>query len=426
LIETVVDLERWVVKNKVHGGLAYRFGQIEAREWETIYEMTADGVPANYSNAESVREAVAQNYLRTHTVAGSLMWIIDNAWTAIGRVKVEDATKRSSSTHPMDRAGAAPDGIIDQNDISETSDGIFRTGQALSIRFSGIPRMSLYNDLEMEQIQNSIQENRQSNSAGEVFARQTDGAYYRGTETFGLRWWPNDILRLSAHYRFRRENGDLDDEFETDPATTGAKSAFVDGTREVLNEVATRLQIRVNDWLEPALRYQLRKQDFGVRYEANPLLLESTALSHIYTFDLPLHPTDALTLTPSLQFQQSETRTPAVEASPMNFPVFEADVWTLMLGADYALNPETALTSSFQVQQAGNFNYDAYALNAMVPYGSDYEQWQITLGVRWTGWKKGVTIEPRYGFYHYDPEDMVEFGDYDAHVAWLGVKIDWA
>lgn len=426
VMETTVGLERWLIKDKLHGAARYRYGQIETDEWESIFEMTADGVPANFSNAENVREAVAENYLRTHTGVASLVWTINNAWTAIGRFKIEEATKRGASTHPMDRAGAAPDGVIDQNDISETSDGILRTGEALSLRFSGIPRVSLYNDLELEQVENSMQENRQSNSAGEVFARQTDGFYYRGTETFGLNWWPNDRVKLNAHYRFRRENGDLDDVFETDPASTGAKSAFVDRTTEVLNEVASRLSVKWCDGFEPGLRYQLRKQDLGLRFEADPLELESTSLSHIYTFDVALQPTAALTLVPGLQFQEAQTRTPAVETGPTSFPAFNSDVWTAMLGASYAVNADTAITGSFQYQQADNFNFDAYQYNGQVPYGSDYDQWDVTVGVRWTGWKKGVSLEPRYGYYHYDAEDLVEFGEYDAHVAWLSVKIDWA
>src|SRR3989338_8599775 len=136
-IESVLEAERWIIKDKLYATAGYRFGQIEASEVENIYEMTRDSVPFNFSaNAEQVREATASNQYKTNTAVASFLFQFWKNIAATVKLKAEDIERDSFSYYPKDKSPqpAAPNGVIDQLDWSNVEDDMYRFGEALSLR----------------------------------------------------------------------------------------------------------------------------------------------------------------------------------------------------------------------------------------------------------------------------------------------------
>ena len=57
--------------------------------------------------------------------------------------------------------------------------------------------------------------------------------------------------------------------------------------------------------------------------------------------------------------------------------------------------------NSIVFSRADNFN-DDYTTDGL-PLGADFNKYDITLGLRWEP-KEDITVEPRYGFFHYNSD----------------------
>lgn len=422
VIATTFELDRWLIKDKLFGTAAYRYGQVEVKEIEDIFEMNANRDFVNFANAESVRGAVGTGQLQTHTGVLSGHWVVNKDLSTTLKFKGEDVNRDGSSDHPMDRATPAPDQVIDQNDFSTIEDDAYRFGEGFSIRYTGIPRLALYNELEFEQIRNNLLEDRASGSSGEVFSRQTITRSYRGGNAVGFNYYPNEIITLTGQYRHHQDNVDYDDQRETDPAGTGAKSAFVDRFFSKTDEFSWRVKWALLDWLKPVFRYRFQLKEHTVGYEANPLDLDSESVSNIYTVDVPLQLTPQLSMGASFTAQDAWVRTPAAESTTLTYPEWNSDVNSVVFTTDYAVCSAATVHGLFQYQVADNYNDFT---DIAMAYGADFEEYHAEVGVEWKV-RKDLTVEPKYGYYQYRSGDNTSDTNYDAHVAWLGVKLDWA
>ena len=422
VIETILELERWLIKDVLFGTAGYRFSQVETREIEDIFEMNANRDFINFSNAESVRGAVGTGQLQSHTGVFSGHWNVFKELGLTAKFKAEDIQREGSSDHPMDRATPAPDGVIDQNDFSSVDDDAYRFGEGLSLRYTGIPRVALYNELEFEQVRNNLVEDRASGSVGEVFSRQTLTRSYRGGNAIGFNYYPSERVSVTGQYRHHQDNMDYDDQRETDPTGTAAKSAFLDRMFLSTDEASARFKVAFFDWLKPVFRYRFRINEYTLGYEANPLNLDSQTVSHIYTVDLPFQPLPELSFNASFSAQDAWTRTPAAESTTFTYPEWNSDVNSVTLTADYAACSSATVTSLLQYQVADNYNdFNDVAFS----YGADYEEVRAELGLDWK-FRKDLTVGPKYGYYRFRSGDNSSDTNYDAHVAWLNVKWDWA
>ncbi len=422
-IQSVVELERWIVKDKVFTSAGYRYGQIENEEIENIFEMNRDHGLQSFTNPEQVRDAVATNSLRTHTGVASGRWVVSEDMNATLKLKAEDVARESMSSYPKDTTLGTPDGRIDQTSFSNVTDDAYRFGEGLSLRYSGIERTALYSEWEFEQTRSNLIEDRQDGaSAGERFNRHTLTRSSRGGAALGTHFYPCEFFTLTGQVRHRSDIVDYDDQSESNPAATSAKSAFVDGELVRTDEATARAKFDLWGWFRPVLRYVFRDQNYSTHFEGNPLDLAADVVSHTYAVDLPVEITPALSASVSYSLQNAWTRTMAAEATALTYPQLDSDVSTTTVTADYALSDTVSLTGLASYQTAANYNDFA---NISVPYGTDYEETHATVGVRFKV-REGLTVEPKYGFYWYNPNEDVEDAKYDAHVVWVGVHWNWA
>ncbi len=422
LFSSIFELKRWFWKDKALASVGYRYSQIENSEVETILEMNENLVPTTFANPHQVAPSSSTNQYNSHTGVLSFYAAPHKDWTVGLKGKAEEIKKNGQSTLENDNAGAAPDGNIDRYDVNNTDSRILRFGEGVTIRYAGFQNLSLYNDVEFEQTDSTLFEDRVSSSAGELFNRETLGNAARGTEEIGFNYHPNSFLTWASQYRFLKDNIDFDDQFETVPTATGSKSAFVDAQSKETHEISTRATLNYCEWFSPTLRYQYRDHGYTMRYEANPLNLRSDTLESVYTVDLPIVTVPELMMSASWQYRDLVSVTPANEQTPQNYAPFHGDINAWMLSVGYLISKDITLHSSFLYQLADNV-MDISSTGA--PFGSDFDKIDLTLGLKWKV-SKTVTLEPEYDYYHYDPNENVEVGAYDAHVAWLGISIEWA
>lgn len=427
MFASVLEAHKWFLKDKVRAGGGYRYSQIENSEVENIIEQNTNGVPTNFSNLHSAVNSPSTNQYQAHTGVADLFWVLSDALNVGIKGKFETIMRESFSVLYQDKSpssggGSVPDGVIDQTDFSNTSADLQRWGEAVTLRYSGIPQMVWYNDIEFEQTRNNLIEDRASGSAGELFSRQTINHFYRGAEVAGFNWFPNPKFLINAHYRYVKDNLDYDDLRETDPTTSGAKSAFVDGQSGQTHEITARTTVRLCSWFQPTFRYQYKDHGYTMRFEGNPLDIRSDSISHVYTADLPVQVTPEFLLTGSYQFQDVWTETPANEQTPSNYPMYHGDVGAWLVQADYQLTKDVLVSGTALYQRSEN----VISPNGFGSpyYSSDFDKIDLTVGVKWKI-DKHVTLEPSYSFFYYEPNENLEFGDYRANVAWLGVTFDW-
>lgn len=420
LMTTLLGGERWFLNDKLFVASGYRFGHMDNREWETLTEYSAAGVPTNYSNPKNKPNARADNDYDTHTWVQNFLFK-PKEWLSIGtKIKAEVIKRESNSTYPSDTTSPTPDGIINTTEKSLNDNKATRFGESLSLRFTKIPKTALYTELELEQSRVLVREDRTSQAgqsgsdANEIFSRETVTDIDRGNATLGWRFLPVSWLDLTTHLRHRWNKTDYDDQRETSPGSSTAKSAFFDGQSTKTHEIATKMTFKPCRWFQPSLRYQFRDDDYATRVENEPIV-KTGMISHIYTADLTLQPRQDLSTTLSFSRQNALTFTPARLASSANIPSFHADVASWLLATEYLPKPDITFTNTLYYSIAENF--DDFSLNGM-PYGVDDERFDVETGITWL-LKESATLKTEYAFSQYQPHSQAGSGAYKAHVIWL-------
>lgn len=422
LATSTVTLERNFLNNKVFVAGAYRFGRLDGREFETIKEFDANGNPRSFSNSEQKPNSRADNTFATHTWTGNVM-VAPWKWLSVGtKAKAEVLHRRSNSIYNLDSTDP-PDGLVNTSNQNITDNKGVRVGEGVSIRCTALPKTALYSELELEQARILLREDQKglagtaAASSTNNFSRESVTKIWRGVGTLGARATPWRFLDLTTQLRRRVNNNDYDDQRESAPGSSTARSAFVDGQSVHTDEWATRVTVKPWPWFRPSVRYQLRSDKYASRAESESLVKTET-LSHTYTVDAILQPLQDLLVTMSWSRQTAWTKTPARYAAvATNTPTFNANVNTWLLSTDYALprHPHVTLTGAAQYSVADNFNDLG---STQVPYGADFERLDLRTGLAWSP-NPDTTLKGEYGYYHYNANDNVEFGDYNAHVIWL-------
>ncbi len=435
LLTTTLGAERWFFNEKGFTSAGYRFAHMTNREVENIFEMSESRAITNFTNPKQIRDARADNDYDSHTWVLHLMGIPAKSVNVAAKFKTEIIRRHGNSLYPSDSTpvaagGAAPDGIIDTTERSVNDSNLIRWGEGFSFRYTGIPRTALYNELEFEQIRNWLSEDRTSlagqsvANVNEIFSRETLTNTQRGNWTLGANVAPCPLFNFTTQVRHRRNNNDYDDQRETDPGANTARSAFMDEQNIHTNEFTTRVSLRLPrrmKWIQPSFRYQFRDDDFFTRAE-NEGPVETDYSSHIYTYDVVVQPRPELLFTGSFSRQAAVVETPAnISTTAANTPGFHADVYSWLFSMEYVIRTNLVLFSSFLYSRADNF--DDFTSTGL-PLGVDNERVDLTVGLRYSVGKH-ITIEPKYGFYHFKANHDVETGDYNAHVLWLDFTLVW-
>jgi len=425
LMTTMFEGERWFLNDRAFFASAYRLAHMKNREFETIVESNAAGVPTNFSNPKQIRDARADNDYDAHTWVGNFM-VNPWSWLSVGtKLKAEVIHRESNSSYPADASpsstgGSAPDGTIDSLVASLNKNKATRWGEGLSLRFAGIPRTALYAELELEQARVILAEDRKDlvtiPNVNEDFSRYTVTNVRRGTWTLGGRFDPWTFLDLTTQVRRRVNNNDYDDQRETVAAGT-ALSAFIDEQNIHTDEFTTRLTLKPCRWFRSSFRYQFRNDKYSTRAEAQDTE-KAGFVSNIYTFDVTAQPLRQLSTTVSFSRQAAVTTTPAASASSTTIPAFHANVNTWLLSADYTPKPNVTITQTLLFSKAGNFNDFT---GSGMPFGADFDRLDTTTGLVWL-LTPDTSLKTEYALYSYLPSSLTEVGGYHAHVIWLEIS----
>ncbi|MBI4550180.1 MAG: hypothetical protein HY714_04570 [Candidatus Omnitrophica bacterium] len=432
-LATSFEADKWFWNEKAHALGGYHFNHLNAQETENILELNNAYVERNFTGTHRIIGARADADYDSHTyVTGFAV----NPWTPLSvvtRLKSERIYREGNSRYPADSTpvaagGAAPDNIVDTISVSETDNKVRKWGESISLRFTGIPRTSIYNDFELEQIDSWLGESRDSlagqsaRSAGEIFQRDTIAEIRRGAWTLGGRFVPVRWIDFTSQVRHRRDNNDYDDKFETNLPSPG-RSAFVDWQNVVTDEFSTRVTLRPVRWLQPAYRYQYRDSDFYSRFESDTENVKTDQNSHINTIDLILTPRNDLILMSSVSKQSNIMRTPAATLNDTTkiYP-FRSDFTSWMFSGNYAVRQDLEVNGNLVFTTADNYDdIERFSL----PLGAAYDQTDLTLGVRWSPMKR-FTLEPKYQYMRYTGNHDVDDSDYKAHVAWVEFSVGLA
>ena len=426
---SLLGLQRWFSRDKFFVSGNYRFAQINTRELENIFEVDQNRVLTNFSGAEQVRDAHADNLLTSHTWVGSLFTSLFQPLTLAAKLKMETFHRTSASTYPKDNqpqnnnGTQKPNGTIDQIDVSENQEKATSYGEGVSLRYNGIPRVALYNEYEFQQTRNNLYEDRQSVTAAEVFNRQVITHVFRGVGTLGAQIMPSDILTLTLQGRHREDDIRYNNVRYTNNNASGAKSVFVDGQFIRTDEASARAAFKLHKWFRPAFRYQLQNKQYSTWGLPNSDVKEQAdMISNVYTADVASQLLDNFLTTVSFSYRDEKTFTPArFGPYAASIPSYNGDVYTWLACSVYELTSDLSLSTTLQHTWADNFQDLG---GQEMTYYADFESTDLTLGCRWNP-KKDLSVEPKYSFYQYRANPDSESGNYNAHVLWLEVRFAW-
>ena len=423
IFTTTFSGQNWFNKDKSFANVAYRYNMISNHELENILETDEFGNPANYSNSENTVNALADNDVDDHILVGQYSTNLTPNLNVAAKFKSELMIRQGESTYPHDSlpgGGAAPDGVIDVIDYNKVKNKALLFGQNFSFRYNGIKTTSIYGDIEVGEVRNNLEEIQFSRLNALNWVRETDVNTKKTVWTLGTRSIPSSQFNITTQLRRRLENNDFDD-IKDSPA--GAiNSAFYDSMKLISNELTTKWTWKLYHWLHSSIRYQLVDSKIEARAE-NRAQQDSTTRSHIFTYDIVLQPTDKLFTNIAFSKQDIKTKTAAnAFTSPFQLPGFNGDVSSIIFSTSYTPTETLSYTGIFTYSFSDNFNdYTA----SSVAYGVDNSRKSVELGMGWSPKNKNWTIEPHYAFYSHNGSAVSEYGNYNAHIAWLDITREW-
>jgi hypothetical protein len=302
----------------------------------------------------------------------------------------------------------------------ESEEYIVRTGESISLRYSGIPKTSLYTDWDFQQTRDWQTKIRVDSSYTENLDKSPEI-----TGVIGARYVPNSKVNMTSQLR-RRSKHDTYNTFSN--SHPGMAISRLESESDEWN---SRLTWKPAKWLQNSFRLQLLDTVYRVQtspqYVVDNDWIKSNGNSRIYTYDVSVQPWDEWMFNLGASLNQFKVSTPASQTavSGGGIPVFVADVYTLLFSTSYAPKENFSVFSSAQYSRANDFNAQGFD---GIPYGVNNERYDISLGMKWSP-RKDLTLSPRYGYYSYraNPNDnlSMDYGNYSAHVAWLDFTYDW-
>lgn len=422
LFQTSLFLEKWFAKDKAYSSAYYRFMHLTNDEIENLREFNEFLLPTNFANAEQKINAIAENKLDSHAWAWNVAYFPWSWVNVIGKLKAETISRGGNSSYPSDNLPGSPDGLIDHTEMSRSEESRRKIGEGISIRFKGIPRSALYTELQFEQIEDFLNEQRTSigpvPSGGEIFERETGTSTLRGEWTLGGSFQPVRILTLTSQVRYVRSNSDYDTLRETVQGAT----AFIDSIDIQRAEYNARATLRPYHWLQTSFRYTVSDTDYFTQTQGDINEVENGSLANTYVFDVTVIPLPEVFVTTSYTHNNSATKTKGEAIAGVAYmPTFNSDYNTWMFNVNYVPCPKWSMNTNFHYTKAANYN-DFTA--AGMPYGAAFDQLGLVLDMKWHV-REDFSVEPYYGFYYYSAEPRAENNEYHAHVVGFKTSYTW-
>lgn len=402
--------DRWTADDKTYVGFGYQFQHLTSDTLETI---TAYSPTTGLAISDSHNGVITGQASRdSHSWVQHLSTNLTPNLTISSKLKEEVV----ASTGSGERIGFL--GGSNRADRSENQ--VMRTGQSVSLRYSGLPKTSLYTDWDYQQ-------SRSWNSKERVGSSVTE--YLDGnpeiTGVMGVRYTFNSKFNLTSNFRKKSDRNTYDIFQNTD---TGVAISRIQTESD---EWSNRLTWKPNKWFQNSFRLQLLDTVYRTQsvpsVDVNRDWIKSNANSRIYSYDMTLQPSNEWMFNAGASLTQSKVSTPAAQKDPsaIGIPVFVSNVYTLLFSTSYVPKENLSLYGSAQYSRANDFDSHSFY---SVPYGPNNEYYDLTVGMKWSP-KKDFSIEPHFGYYvyHANPNDnySLDYGNYSAQIYWLDTKFNW-
>ena len=410
-----LQANRWIVDDKTYLAFAYQYRHLRNDVLQTVANYNTSGVIQSNSR-NVVTDAQASN--DSHTWVEHFVTDLAPHLNFITKFKQEIISKTGTSFSEGYSGGS--------NYTMEAESNVMSTGQSISLRYSGVPKVSLYTDWDFQQTRNWLSKWLKTVTTTPT----TSTTYYENLNSdpeaagvIGMRYVPNSKFNMTSQFRMRSDNNTYDTFVTADPAIT------ISRMRTNTNEWDNRVTWKPAKWFQNSFRVQLLDNIYRIQgldlsgFTGNNDWIKSQGNSQVYTYDVIVQPCDEWMFDLGYSLNNFKISTPASQVAPSGggIPVFLADVHTWLLTASYAPKDNFSIFTSAQYSRAKDF--DSHGFGG-IPFGVDNEDYNINLGMKWSP-KKSVTLEPHYGYYSYRANQSVDYGNYSAHVAWLDLSFDW-
>ncbi|MFA5059313.1 MAG: hypothetical protein WC676_01620 [Candidatus Omnitrophota bacterium] len=403
--------DRWMMNDKTYVSFGYQFQNSKSDMLETILAFdSTTGLPTGSSHNGVVDGWASRD---------SHSWVEHFATNLTPDLNFSTKLKQEiiASTGFGFRQGF----LSGSNKADVTENQITRTGESLSLNYTGWSKTSLYTDWDFQQT-------RSWNSKAALGTSYTEylDTNPESTGVMGIRYVFNNKVNMTSNVRLKSDRNTYDIYQNNDNAVS------ISRIRTKSDEWNNRLVWKPTKWFQNSFRVQLADTVYQV--QSTPVVtpqrdwIKSNANSRVYTYDISVQPLDEWMFNVGASLNQFKVSTPASQTavSGGGVPVYVADVYTLLLSTSYAPKENLSFYSSAQYSTTNDF--DSHGWVGM-PYGVNSEAYDITLGARWSP-KKDLTLEPHYGYYSYkaNPGDLFAtdgYGNYSAHVVWLDTKFTW-
>lgn len=410
------------INDKVYLSSSAQYEHTHASVWEDLKELNlTTNAPTNYTaNTENFFGSTALNDLDVYSWNAALLIDPLKYLSVTGKVKAEVKRRDSSSDYPRDTTAIA-DFIIDNVSISNTNSYYKSFTESLGLRYTKLPKTTLYIDGDFEQIDGQLKERRFNLArTTETFDRYTDIATHKNSITTGFNWYPASFVSLASQFRKDFSKDGYSDREET-PTTTTAFSGFVDKETFDSETFTTKINVKPYKWLHGLIKHQYKNSNIDTGIEGQGTAKENRNV-HTILGSLTFIPNQKLYLTGMFSRQTSVTETVARMVRAAVVPAYEASVNTAAVSATWLIDSKASLDAQYQLVRPDESNFKDVSAFGM-PYGVSSIWHRV-----WTSFKydvkEDISTEVSYGLATYEEESNDNIDDYIAHI--IGGKLKYA
>ncbi|MCF8106602.1 MAG: hypothetical protein K9K64_14060 [Desulfohalobiaceae bacterium] len=286
----------------------------------------------------------------------------------------------------------------------------------LSIRYTGLPRTTLYGEGRWSQYDIDLLE-REFEDGNLGFERDTDTDRDKARYKTGFSTSPIRYVTLSAHYKREKTENDYDHLTDTLP---DGYSAFILSQDITTDEVGARISLQPRSWVRTSFAYRLQDTETDSVFDNDPSeVMTGNYDAHVYTLDITLTPVANLFL--SLAPSYWDIRGKAHDNGVDSVIPYEGDVFSTVASANYALDAKTRLWLDYTYSRTKNFTDNS---ESGLPLLLDDRLQRVRTGLS-RKLSDNLEAELVYNFFDYDGNHNNGLNDYDAHLMGLKVSLNF-
>jgi len=310
------------------------------------------------------------------------------------------------------------------------------TTESLTLRYTGIPTLSLSADLRLRQEAQGIFEQQQGGDAGldpfatknPSFLQRTDGDAAEQSYQAGMRWSPRPGWSLSTRLRHREKETGYRNELLALSGAGGPSSfpGFIRRWEHESDEIRSRLSARLRRGWRMHLTWQFTRGDYTIVTGASPadpggggVISASNSDAHTIGMSHSFTPHHRWNL--SADFSVTDSRTVSAQNNVAGVAAWRGLAWSGYAHAGFVWNERTDLVATYSFS-AADFGQPLVA--GRVVQGTDYTLHGVRAGLRRrVGKRARLAIE--YGLQRYDEPTSGGQTDYTAHGLFASINLPW-